>query len=368
MAVETTDIKNTLADLKGKLEGIKSSINFEEKKSRVEEIEGLMGKADFWDSPDAAQKLIDEMKKLKLIVVPVQESETGIRDSLDLLELAEAEDDSDTVGEVELEVAGLSEKIDSVENQSLLSGVNDDKDVFFSVHAGAGGNDACECAELMLRMYIRFFERKGYKVEELVYTPGEEAGIRGVTLLVKGEFAYGNLRSEIGVHRIVRISPFSGKRETSFVGIDVMPEYEDIEIDIDENDLRVDTYRSSGKGGQHVNKTDSAVRLTHLPTGIVVAVQNERSQHKNKAMALKLLKSKIQRMEDAKRQKELGELYSEKGEIAFGSQIRNYVFQPYTQVKDSRTGHENGDVQKVMDGDIDGFINAYLHYSTEKKN
>jgi peptide chain release factor 2 len=178
---------------------------------------------------------------------------------------------------------------------------------------------------------------------------------------------YGHLRSEIGVHRIVRISPFSGKRETSFVGVDAMPEYEEAAIEVDENDLRIDTYRSGGKGGQHVNKTDSAVRITHLPTGVVVAVQNERSQHKNKAMAMKILKARLQRMEEAKREAALANLYSEKGEIAFGSQIRNYVFQPYTQVKDGRTGHEVGDIQRVMDGELDSLIEAYLRWDVERR-
>ncbi|MFH0911828.1 MAG: peptide chain release factor-like protein, partial [Planctomycetota bacterium] len=244
---------------------------------------------------------------------------------------------------------------------------NDEKNAFFSVHAGAGGNDACECAETLLRMFLRHFERRGWKAEEMSAVPGEDAGLRNATFRVTGESVYGYLRSEIGVHRIVRMSPFSGKRETSFVAVDVVPESEDVAVDIQEKDLRVDTYRSSGAGGQHVNKTDSAVRLTHLPTGIVVAVQNERSQHKNRAMALKLLRAKLLRLEEAKREKELGALYGEKGEIAFGSQIRNYVFHPYTQVKDTRTGFETGNIQAVMDGNLEPFAEAYLRWDVARR-
>ncbi|MHC4870322.1 MAG: peptide chain release factor 2 [Planctomycetota bacterium] len=368
MAKEATDLNSELNEISRRLNVLKEAMNFSSLEEKINESEQKMAQAGFWDSQEKAQATIEGMKKLKSIYTPMFEAGSMIDDNVELLELAIEENDENTFSEIAAEITELKSRLDAIELQSLLSEPNDEKNVFFSLHAGAGGSDACECAEMMLRMYSRFFEQQSWKVEELAYTAGDEAGLRSVTLVVKGGFAYGNLKSEIGVHRIVRISPFSGKRETSFVGVDVIPEYDDVEVDIDEKDLRIDTYRAGGKGGQHVNKTDSAVRITHLPTGIVVAVQNERSQHKNKAMALKLLVAKIQRIEDAKRQKELGDLYSEKGEIAFGSQIRNYVFNPYTQVKDSRTGFEVGDVQKVMDGALSGFIDAYLRWKVENKN
>lgn len=368
MVMEKSALLGKLTELASRLEAIKDATGYLHLGERIIEVEEEMAKPTFWDNQDMAQAFIDELKKVKKVYDPMSEVDKSINECTDLLDMVDSDGfDEEVLVEIERESDIIERKVAAIEMRSLFAGTNDDKNVFFSLHAGAGGSDACECAEMLLRMYMRFFEEQGWKAEELSFTPGDEAGLRGVTYAVKGDFVYGNLKSEIGVHRIVRISPFSGKRETSFVGIDVIPEYDDVEVVIDEKDLRIDTYRSGGKGGQHVNKTDSAVRITHIPTGIVVAVQNERSQHKNKAMALKLLAAKMSRMEEAKRQKELGALYSEKGEIAFGSQIRNYVFNPYTQVKDSRTGFEVGDVQKVMDGDISGFINAYLHWSIENK-
>jgi peptide chain release factor 2 len=249
---------------------------------------------------------------------------------------------------------------------ALLSRPHDREPCFFSIHTGAGGADACEWAEMLLRMYMRFFERRGWKVQELDFQPGDEAGIKGVELRVTGAFANGYLRGEIGVHRLVRISPFSGKRETSFAAIDVVPDYqEEINIVIDDKDLKIDTYRAGGKGGQHVNKTDSAVRITHLPSGIVVAVQNERSQHSNKDMALKILKSRLKQREEAARAAQVSAHNAGKSENAWGSQIRNYVMNPYQLVKDVRTGTETGDITKVLDGDLDNFIDAYLRWAVE---
>ncbi|MHC4886443.1 MAG: peptide chain release factor 2 [Planctomycetota bacterium] len=360
--MEATELRPLLSDLKSRIETLTVTLKLEELTTRIGEIEAKMSEPGFWDNAEAAQGLMDEMKALKAVSGPLTEASGQLDDLNELLDLAEAEDDSDTFEEVAGEAQNFTQTVMALETRALLSGPNDKSDVYFSIHAGAGGNDACECAELLLRMYLRFFERKGWKVEELTYTPGEDAGLRGATYNVSGDHVFGHMRGEIGVHRIVRMSPFSGKRETSFVSVDAMPEYDSVDIEIDENDLRVDTYRSSGKGGQHVNKTDSAVRLTHIPTGVVVAVQNERSQHKNKAMAMKLLKIKLQRLEEAKREKEMASLYSEKGEIAFGSQIRNYVFQPYTQVKDARTNCENGNIQAVMDGELHAFVEAYLRW------
>ena len=250
-----------------------------------------------------------------------------------------------------------------MEIMSFRSGKVVRKNLYFSVHAGAGGTESCDWASMLLRMYRRFFERRGWKDEVIDLQPGEEAGVKSATLHVTGEFAYGYMKGEKGVHRLVRISPFdsNARRHTSFVSVDVFPELDDdIDIEIDETQLRIDTYRSSGKGGQHVNKTESAVRITHLPTGIVVACQNERSQFKNKASAMKILKSRIyEKLLDQKRT-EMDRFYGEKGEISWGNQIRSYVFQPYQLVKDLRTGAETGNLQAVMDGDLDMFVNAWL--------
>jgi peptide chain release factor 2 len=245
----------------------------------------------------------------------------------------------------------------------MLSGEHDARNGLLAINAGAGGIEACDWASMLLRMYTRWAERSGYATELLDIQPNDEGGIKSANLAVRGEHAYGYLRSEIGVHRLVRISPFDAqkRRHTSFASVDVVPEFdEDGAIEILEKDLRVETYRSGGAGGQHVNKTESAVRLTHLPTGVVAACQNERSQHRNRAMALKMLRAKLYRIQEMERDAELRKLYGEKGEIAFGSQIRNYVLQPYQLVKDVRTGHETGNVQAVLDGDLDAFIFAFL--------
>jgi peptide chain release factor 2 len=242
---------------------------------------------------------------------------------------------------------------------------------FFSIHAGAGGTESCDWAAMLLRMYTRYFDENGFSYEQMDITPGEEAGIRSVTLRVSGPFAFGKLSCEVGVHRLVRISPFDsqGRRHTSFVAVDAIPEYdEDVEIEIKDDDLRIDTYRAGGAGGQHVNKTSSAVRITHIPTGIVVQCQNDRSQHKNRAEAMRMLKSRLYMLEQQKRDAELAKLYSSKGEIAWGNQIRSYVLQPYQMVKDHRTDYQTGNVEAVLDGAIEPFIESYLRYRAEKKN
>ncbi|MBN1257490.1 MAG: peptide chain release factor 2 [Planctomycetes bacterium] len=365
--VDLPEIRSELVNIQALLKGLNHTLGLDSLRDRIVEIEGIMSAQDFWNSNQAAQTVIEELKSLKTVVTPLEEASAALEDLKQLLELAEEEKDPETLNEVKTELASLRVRLEELEVRALLSGPHDDNNAFFSVHAGAGGNDACECAEIILRMYLRFFERQGWKAEELTWIPGEEAGLRGATYRLRGDHVYGYMRSEIGVHRIVRISPFSGRRETSFVGVDVVPEYDDINIEIDEAELRIDTFRSSGKGGQHVNKTDSAVRITHLPTGAVVSVQNERSQHKNKALALKLLKAKLHHLEEVKREQEQDNLYNEKGDIAFGSQIRNYVFQPYTQVKDARTGHEVGDIQRVIDGDLYGFVEAYLRWDVARR-
>jgi len=265
--------------------------------------------------------------------------------------------------DIEALVAKLESEIYNIEMTMKLSGEHDDRDAIVAIHPGAGGTESQDWAEMLLRMYLRFAERRGWATEMVEYQAGEEAGIKSATMMVRGEYAYGYLKSEHGVHRLVRISPFDAakRRHTSFASVYIYPDIdEDIEIEINDKDLRVDTYRSSGAGGQHVNVTDSAVRITHLPTGIVVTCQNERSQHKNRDVAMKLLRARLYQLEVEKRQEEQQKLEGEKKDIAFGSQIRSYVLQPYQLAKDLRTGYEVGDVQRVLDGDIEGFVEAFL--------
>jgi peptide chain release factor 2 len=285
--------------------------------------------------------------------------------------MAQEEKDLPTLDAIESDLTALSKQVDSIELKGLLSRPEDMKNCFFSIHAGAGGTESCDWANMLLRMYTRYFEDNGYKFAELDITPGEEAGIRSITLKVMGPFAFGKLSCETGVHRLVRISPFDSqsRRHTSFAAVDVMPEFDgDIDIEIKDDDFKMDFYRASGAGGQHVNKTSSAVRLTHIPTGIVCQCQNERSQHKNRAEAMKMLKSKLYMLEQQKRDAEIAKLYSSKGDIAWGSQIRSYVMQPYQMVKDHRTDHQTGNVNAVMDGDIEPFIESYLKHRAKSRN
>jgi len=317
----------------------------------------------FWDNQESAQETVAQMKQLKAIVEPVESLLGQVDDAQVLLELSQSENDGDALAEVDKDLKTISDGVNRVELMTLLSGANDARDCYFNIQAGAGGTEAQDWAEMLLRMYLRYFERTGYAVEELSRKDGEEAGIQSVSLLVRGPYAYGYLSCEAGVHRLVRISPFdsNSRRHTSFAAVDVLPELDEIAIDIDwDKDVREDTYRASGAGGQHVNKTSSAVRLTHASTGLVVQCQNDRSQHKNRAQARKMLMGRLFQLEEQKRNDMLVKLYGDKGEIAWGSQIRSYVLQPYQLVKDLRTLHEVGNPQSVLDGDIQGFIEAQL--------
>ena len=313
---------------------------------------------------------MQERTRLESQIDGVRQLETNLNDNAELIEMGEAEGDSDIVAEAEKALEQMKEEVDKRQLESMLSGEADANDAFLEVNAGAGGTEAQDWAEMLLRMYLRWAERNGYKIEVTDCQSGEEAGIKSVTFLVGGRFAYGYLSAEIGVHRLVRISPFDagGRRHTSFASVFVTPEIEeDFDIQIDEKDLRVDTYRSSGAGGQHVNVTDSAVRVTHIPSGIVVQCQNERSQHRNRNTAMKILKSRLHELEMEKKRKKLDEVEAGKSEIAWGSQIRSYILQPYRMVKDHRTKMEVGNVDSVLDGGIDIFISTYLkHRSGEK--
>ena len=317
----------------------------------------------FWDNSEAAQLVIQELKPLGRILDEFASLTAAGHDLTALMELAEEDGSRESEVEVSREIARVEPLVRAAELKAMLGGPHDHCGAFLTIHAGAGGTDACDWAQMLLRMYQMWLADNGYGSEIVDASPGEEAGLRSVTLEIHGEYAFGYLHGETGVHRLVRISPFdaNARRHTSFASVDVVPELEDdINIEIKEEDLQVETMRAGGAGGQHVNKTSSAVRMTHLPTGIVVKCQNERSQHKNRKMALSMLKAKLVLMEEQKRQAEMDRQYDEKGEIAFGSQIRSYVLQPYQLVKDHRTEEETAKVQDVMDGHMDNFIEAYL--------
>jgi peptide chain release factor 2 len=341
------------------------------KKAQLAQLEEKMAKTGFWDNSDSAQSVVSQLKTLKSIIEPMEELAREVKDLAELFDMAVAESDKEELEQLEDDLAGLVKQCGQIEMQGLLCGPEDTKNCFFSIHAGAGGTESCDWANMLLRMYGRYFETKKYKVEELDITPGEEAGVRSITLRVSGPFAFGKLSCETGVHRLVRISPFDSqnRRHTSFAAVDCLPEFdEDVDIEINEDDLKIDVYRASGPGGQHVNKSSSAVRITHKPTGIVVQCQNERSQHKNKAQALKMVRARLYMLRQQKRDAELAKLYSDKGEIAWGNQIRSYVLQPYQMVKDHRTNLQTGNVDAVLNGDLDGFIESYLRYRAKNKN
>src|SRR5690625_2226094 len=337
--------------------------DLDEKKSEIAKLEEKMTYPNFWDDNDAAQTVIQKLNGLKNNVDQYEKINSRLEDSFALYEMIMEENDEDLFEELDQEVKKLIKALNNYELEMLLSEPYDANNAILELHPGAGGTESQDWASILLRMYQRWCEHKNYTVETLDYLPGDEAGVKSVTLLIKGHNAYGYLKSEIGVHRLVRISPFdsSGRRYTSFVSCDVTPEMpDDVDVEIKNEDIKIDTYRASGAGGQHVNTTDSAVRITHTPTHVVVTCQNERSQIKNRESAMKMLKSKLYQLEIEKQQEELAAIRGEQKEIGWGSQIRSYVFHPYTMVKDHRTNVEIGNAQSVVDGDIDPFIDAYL--------
>ena len=336
------------------------------KRDRVEELDKTMEEPGFWDNPEASAAIVQESRKLKAVIERYEALCTEREDMLTLIEIGEEENDTDLVGEIQSSLKNFEEQFENLRIETLLSGEYDKDNAILTLHAGAGGTESCDWAGMLCRMYQRWAEKQGFQVEMLDFLDGEEAGLKSVTLQINGMNAYGYLKSEKGVHRLVRISPFNaaGKRQTSFASCDVVPDIEDeIDIEIAEDDLKINTYRASGAGGQHVNKTSSAIRITHLPTGIVVQCQNERSQHHNKEKALQMLKVKLQLLKEQEQADKVSDIRGEVKEIGFGNQIRSYVMQPYTMVKDHRTNVENSNVTAVLDGGIDMFMNAYLKQS-----
>ncbi|MCZ0704130.1 peptide chain release factor 2 [Natronobacillus azotifigens] len=361
--MELAEIKQELEKMATKLTDFRGSLDLEEKRTRIAELEAEMSDPEFWNDQQAAQKVINEANALKELVQTFDKHVESLENLEVSYELVKEEADEDLRQELEDELIPLTKALNEFELFILLSEPYDKSNAILELHPGAGGTESQDWASMLLRMYTRWAERKNFKVETLDYLPGEEAGVKSVTLLITGHNAYGYLKAEKGVHRLVRISPFdsSGRRHTSFASCEVMPELDDdIDIEVNTEDLKIDTYRASGAGGQHVNTTDSAVRITHVPTNTVVTCQSERSQIKNREQAMKMLKAKLYQLEIEKQQAEISEIRGEQKEIGWGSQIRSYVFHPYSMVKDHRTNVETGNTQSVLDGDLDPFINAYL--------
>ncbi len=342
--------------------------DYAEKQQRVADIERQMAAPDFWSNQETAQQVVGQLKSLKAILGPLKEALRSAEDLGGLVEMAE--EDESMAEDVAGEVRRLNKVIEELELKALLNGPHDAAGAIITINARDGGTDANDWAEMLLRMYIQWAQQNDYSVALLDRNDNDEAGINSATIAVRGPMAYGYLRGEMGIHRLVRISPFNaeGKRQTSFAAVDVSPEIPDsADIEIDEDDVRVDTFRASGAGGQHVNKTDSAIRMTHEPTGIVVQCQNERSQHKNRAAAWKMLRSRLARLEEEKREAEQAQKYKDKSRVGFGSQIRNYFLHPDQRVKDARTGYSEGSFQKVLDGGIDGFLDSFLRWRVSKE-
>ncbi len=359
------ELREKTAELEGRLAELEAFFDLETLRSEREELGEEMSRPGFWNDPERAREISARFSRVEGRIKLLEELRGSLSDSGELLELAG--DDPELLGEVEEELRRVEGVLEEQELARLFTGEYDEGNAILAINAGAGGVDSQDWAEMLARMYRRWAERRGFDLEVIEWTEGEEAGIKSATFTVSGEYAFGLLSAERGVHRLVRISPFdaSGRRHTSFASVAVAPVIDDaVEVEVDEKDIKVDTYRSSGAGGQHVNKTDSAVRITHLPTGIVVQCQNERSQHQNREVAMRVLRARLFELEREKREREIAAQSGEKAEIEWGNQIRSYVLHPYKMVKDHRTGEETGNVDRVLDGDLDAFIYAYLKNRT----
>lgn len=364
------ELRLKLKECEKPIEDLAGALGLSAMNKEIEELEQQAAQPAFWDDIENSQKVLQRTAMLKGKVEKYTKLKDDYEDTLTLIELANEEGDESMVEECADAVSRVKNELDAQTLATLLTGEYDSKNAILTLHAGAGGTEAQDWAQMLFRMYNRWGERHGFKVSTVDYLDGDEAGLKSATILVEGENAYGYLKSEMGVHRLVRISPFdsSGRRHTSFASLEVMPEIDDtVEVDINPADIKMDVYRASGAGGQKVNKTSSAVRLTHIPTGIVVASQVERSQYQNRDVAMRMLKSKLIEIKERENLEKIDDIKGEQREIAWGSQIRSYVFMPYTLAKDTRTGFENGNINNVMDGDIDGFINAYLKMQANEK-
>ena len=365
--VELDQFKYTLSTYEKPLQEVRESLNLDAKIRRIDELDKTMEEPSFWEDAELSTRLVKEAKHLKDTVAEFNRLQNQYEEIGLMIEMGYEENDPAIVPEIQKMVDEFSDELEALRLRTLLTGEYDGNNAIMRLNAGAGGTESCDWCSILYRMYCRWAESKGFSVEMLDYLAGEEAGIKSVTLQINGENAFGYLKSERGVHRLVRISPFNanGKRQTSFVSCDVMPDIEeDLDVEINPDDLRIDTYRSSGAGGQHINKTSSAVRITHIPTGIVVQCQNERSQFQNKDRAMQMLKAKLYMLKQQENAEKISDLRGDVKEIAWGSQIRSYVLQPYTLLKDPRTGFDSGNVTSVLDGSIDGFISAYLKWES----
>ena len=363
------DFSDDLSELRRRIEGARGYLKIDDARARVAELEIEVSKPDLWDDQDRAKKVNSELSQLTEDVAVVDGLDGTVSDLETLAELAREESDESVESEIDAGIGALSRELDTLELRSLFTGEHDDRDAICTVNSGAGGTDAQDWTDMLLRMYLRWAERRGFATEIDEVSPGTEAGLSSATFTVKGRYAFGLLASERGVHRLIRISPFdaNARRQTAFASFDAVPALDDTEApEIDPSDLRIDTYRSSGAGGQHVNVTDSAVRITHVPTGIVVSSQNERSQTQNKARAMQILAARLAERQRQERDAELVALAGEKRDVAFGNQIRTYTLHPYQLVKDERTRFETGNVQAVLDGDVDAFIESYLQWRRQQ--
>ena len=361
--IEAEQLKYKLNSFQEPLEDLSGSLALEAKKERIDQLELNMEEPGFWDNVEESQNVMKEVKSLKGVVEEYDDLKTKYEDIETLIDMAEEDEDADLIEEATALMDEFEKTYEELRISTLLTGEYDKDDAILTLHAGAGGTESCDWASMLYRMYTRYAEKHGFKVSVLDYLPGDEAGIKSVTFLVEGDKAYGYLKSEKGVHRLVRISPFDSgaRRHTSFASLDVMPQFNDeIEIDIKPEDLIVETKRASGAGGQHINKTDSAVRMVHKPTGIVATCQNGRSQHENREECLRVLKSRLYQLEIEEQEKKIAQIKGVQSANEWGSQIRSYVMHPYSLVKDVRTGYETSQVQSVLDGDLDEFIFAYL--------
>ena len=369
--VSLDQYKAQIEDFKPVMERIRKSLDLDTKQRKIEEMELNMQEQGFWDDAEKSQKAMKELNSLKKAFTEYDSLKSGLEDLETMIEMAEEEDDESLAGDIQEAIADFSDQLESVEIQTLLSGPYDSYNAILTLHAGAGGTEAMDWCSMLYRMYTRWADKHGFSYEVLDYQEGYEAGIKAVPIQINGDNVYGLLRSEHGIHRLVRISPFNaaGKRQTSFCSADVMPDIEeDVDVEINPDDLRIDTYRASGAGGQHINKTSSAIRITHLPTGIVVQCQNERSQHQNKDKAMQMLKAKLFLLKQQENEEKAAGIRGDVKDINFGSQIRSYVLQPYTMVKDHRTNKAITNADSVLDGNIDPLISAYLIWkSTGKK-